>query len=113
MIRLLVYGLIAYVGYNCFIKKEGDEVPNDSLLTNTEDETNLDLLTQPQQKYPFEKDYDPRVDNADQPWYVDSRSFMGREGLNFFSSAEERDSNVMSYNTNQFWQVMNAKYSVH
>lgn len=113
MIKLLVYGFLGYVVYAQFFKGNGELVPNDSVVFDPEGETTQSLLTQPQQRYPYEKAYDPRVDNADQPWYVDSRAFMGREDLKFFSSAQERDSNIMSYNTNEFWKEISSKYTVH
>lgn len=107
MIKLLIYGLIGYVVYTQFLaKKSSDE----SVLEDPMADTNVGLLTQPSQKYPFTKEYDPRMDNSDQPWYVDSRAFMGKADLTFFSDAGERDANVMSYNTNQFWQELTAKY---
>jgi len=112
MIKLLVYGLLGYFVYTQFIMKKSVGT-NDDILFDPEGESNQNLLTQPQQKYPFQKAYDPRVDSADQPWYVDSRSFMGKEDLKFFSSAEERDSNIMSYNTTSFWKEIESKYKVH
>lgn len=109
MIKWIMYGIVGYVAYCYLIKKpEGD---NSELVMAPDKATNQDLLQAPWQKFPFNPPQDPRVDNADQPWYGDSRAFMGKRDLVFFNSSEERDTNIVSYNTDEFWKTLEERYN--
>lgn len=109
--KYILLALIAYILYMTF-KKHGDGVANEETLENPAKETNLSLLTQPQQKFPLQMPETPRVDNADQPWYSFDRSFLGRDDLTFIDELQgDVSKSIMSYDTNAFWAELESKYT--
>lgn len=103
--KYLIFAALAYLAY-CLVSSE-KKPGADDILEDANELTNKSLLTQPQQKYPLEVIEDPRVDNANQPWYLGDRDFMGDALLTLPTG--DRDS-VSTYNSGAFWNELNSVY---
>lgn len=104
--RILIIGVLAYLLYKAYDQGGSRVANNDILETPT---INPDLMLQPQQKYYVKPKEDPRVDGADQPWYVGTKQFLGATSLDFIS-VPESDS-ISYYSTKDFWSDLSSKYS--
>ena len=99
---LLLLGLLTggFIIYSFFMnKKSGD------ILTNPE--TNPDIQLQPQQKFPMQISFTPRTDDADQPWYTGSRSFLGSSETALITP---EGGGLVSYDTDNMWNQLSAMY---
>lgn len=102
LIYLLGIGVVGYMGYSFFFKKDSEE----TIITDPPQ--NAYLQTQPQQVFPLSISKDPRVDNADQPWFGGDRGFLG--------SVQDAAGMIMSdtglnYETNQSWSDLASTYT--
>ena len=105
--RILVIAVLAYLLYKAYSDGRGSTVANDDTLETPT--INPDLMQQPQQKFYVRPKEDPRVDGADQPWYVGTKEFLGSKSLDFLS-VPDSDS-ISYYATKDFWTEISTKYS--
>ncbi len=99
-----ILGLVT-VGFILYKLTQSDE-SNETIITDPQ--TNTYLQTQPQQQFPMQTIVDPRVDNADQPWYGGDRSFMGVV-TDSFNEFPETSSKLLTYGT--MWNELDSQYS--
>jgi len=102
-IYLLGLGVVGIIAYNIFLKKDNETIIEDP-------QTNYDLQTQPQQRYPIQMTETPRVDNADQPWYGGARSFMGETQEASAGLSMTVEDYFMSYSPNTMWSDLAKTY---
>ena len=109
LLLLLGGAVVVYAGYSYVTKKQ--ELNETSNLI-TDPIVNPSLQTQPQQKFPYENIVPPRVDNADQPWYAGTRSFMGKINSDTMNDGGV-SSDLMTYDTSGFWTELESKFTIH
>lgn len=105
--KWLIIAVLGYLLYRAYAQKNG-RVANDDTLTMPS--INSDLQTQPQQKYYQPTSLDPRVDRANQPWYIGERQFEPKRGKDIFIHDEGFNS-TMSYGASDFWASLNQRYA--
>ena len=99
---ILLLGLLTagFILYSVFSTKKSGDILSDP-------ETNPDIQLQPQQRFPMQISVTPRADDADQPWYTGSRSFMGSSST---ALIEPEGGGLVSYDTSDMWNQLSAMY---